>query len=129
MEKVLGFLAPAFIYLFIFILNAILPGRWVVGYVTKTGSSEKLRYRLNGLLVLCVVILTWILICYFGLIEWDWIYQFRWHMLVGAITFGLIFSFALVLPFPPVKSNFLVDFFLGRVENPQLWGGKIDAKM
>ena len=47
MEKVIGFLTPAIIYLFIFILNAMMPGRWVVGYATKENSDEKLKYRLK----------------------------------------------------------------------------------
>ena len=49
--------------------------------------------------------------------------------MAGAISFGLIFSFAVVLPYPAVKKMFLADFFLGRALNLQLWGGRIDAKM
>lgn len=52
MENILGFLAPLIIYAIIFILNAILPDPWVVGYATKEGSNEKLKYRLNGFLEL-----------------------------------------------------------------------------
>jgi len=129
MEKIAGFLTPVLVYLFIFILNAILPGRWVTGYVTKPGSSEKLRYRLNGLLVLITVVLCWVLLSYSGLIDWDWLYKIRWYSLAGAVALGLLFSFAMVLPYPPVRKLFLADFFLGRLENPQLWGGRIDAKM
>jgi delta14-sterol reductase len=129
MEKVFGFFSPFFIYILIFILNAILPGRWVTGYVSKPDSSEKLKYRLNGLLVLSVVLITWIVLCYTGVLEWDWLYQYRWHSLAGAITFGVIFSYAIVLPFPAVKKSFMADFYLGRQENPQLWGGRIDAKI
>ena len=129
MEKVLGFFAPILVYLFIFILNAILPGRWVIGYAVKTNSSEKLKYRLNGLLVLFVVVACWLLLCYFNFLSWDWFYQYRWYSLSGAISFGIIFSLIIVLPYPAVKKSFLADFFLGRLENPQLWGGRIDAKM
>ncbi len=129
MEKVLGFVTPLIIYLFIFILNLALPGRWVVGYATKTNSTEKLKYRLNGLLVLFTVVAVWIVLCYNGFLAWDWLYQIRWYGLAGAITFGLIFSLAIVLPYPAVKNSFAADFYLGRLENPQLWGGRIDAKM
>lgn len=129
MEKLLGILAPVFVYLFISVLNAIMPGRWVVGYVNKPGSTEKLTYRLNGLLVLFTVLLTWFFLCYFGIMDWDWLYQYRWYGLAGAVAFGIIFSFAVVLPFPPVRKTFLADFFWGRLENPQLLAGKIDAKM
>jgi protein-S-isoprenylcysteine O-methyltransferase Ste14 len=129
MEKLSGFLAPVLIYFLIFILNAGLPGRWVTGYVTGKDSSEKLKYRLNGLLVLLTVVLAWVLLCYFRFLPWEWLYEYRWYSLAGAVSFGLIFSFALLLPHPVVKKSFLADFFLGRLENPQLWGGRIDAKM
>ncbi len=129
MEKIVGFLTPMLVYGFIFILHLYMPGRWVQGYVTEPNSSEKLRYRLNGLLVLGTVVLSWGLLCYFKVLSWDWFYEYRWYALAGAVTFGLIFSLVLVLPNPAVKSSFLADFFLGRLDNPQLWGGKIDAKM
>jgi protein-S-isoprenylcysteine O-methyltransferase Ste14 len=129
MEKLAGFFSPVLVYTFIFILNSILPGRWVTGYVTKTGSDEKLRYRLNGLLVLFIVVISWVLLCYSGVVDWNWLYIYRWYSLAGAVTFGLLFSIALVVPNPAVKKYFLVDFFFGRLDNPQLWGGKIDAKM
>lgn len=129
MNEIFGFLAPFFIYLFIFILNALLPGRWVTGYVCKPKSSEKLKYRLNGLWVLAVVIFTWAILCRSGVIPWDWLWQIRWYSLAGAITVGLIFSFAIVLPFPKTRKSFLADFYFGRLENPQLRDGRIDAKM
>jgi protein-S-isoprenylcysteine O-methyltransferase Ste14 len=129
MEKIAGFLFPVMVYLFIFILNAVLPGRWVQGYVNKIGTNEKLKYHLNGLPVLFTVIVSWGLLCYTGVMEWDWLYQYRWYGLAGAVTFGLIFSIAIVVPYPAVNKSFLSDFYLGRLENPQLWGGKIDAKM
>jgi delta14-sterol reductase len=129
MDKIFGFLAPFFIYFFIFILNALLPGRWVRGYVNKPGTSEKLMYRLNGLWVLAAVIITWGILCYNGIIQWDWLWQIRWYSLAGAVTAGLVFSFAIVLPYPGVRKNFLIDFYLGRLENPQLWEGRVDVKM
>jgi len=92
-------------------------------------SSEKLRYRLNGLWVLAVVIITWVILCGNGIVPWDWLWQVRWYSLAGAVTFGLSFSFAIVLPFPKVRKSFLADFYLGRIENPQLWDGRIDVKM
>jgi hypothetical protein len=129
MEKAAGFFAPVLIYMLIFILNALLPGRWVPGYVTRENSSEKLRYHLNGLFVLFTVLSGWILLCLTGLLEWDWLYKYRWYGLAGGIASGLIFSFAMVLPFPRIKRSFAADFYLGRLANPRLWGGRIDAKM
>lgn len=129
MESILGFMAPVIIYAYIFLLNALVPGRWVVGYVTKTGTDEKLKYRLNGLLVLFISVASWAALCFYNVLPWDWFYTVRWEAMAGAFVFGLIFSLAIVAPFPKVKDSFLADFFLGRLENPQLWGGKIDAKM
>src|SRR6185437_9815697 len=128
MEKIVGFFSPIIIYFFIFILNALLPGRWVVGYATKTNSSEKLKYRLNGILVLFVVVLAWFLLGYFGFMPWVWLYLYRWYALAGAFCLGIIFTLIIVLPYPPVKQSLMADIFLGRLENPQLWGGRIDAK-
>lgn len=129
MDQIIGFLSPVIVYAIIFILGLVLPGRWVVGYVTKENSDEKLKYRLNGLLVMIVVVISWILLCQYNILDWDYFYNYRWYALSGAIAFGLLFSFVLVLPYPPVKSSFLADFYLGRLENPKLWGGRVDAKM
>lgn len=129
MDIVIGFLTPALVYLVIFGLHLGLPGRWVTGYVTKPNSQDKLRYRLNGLLVLLTTVLGWAALCYWDVIAWDYLYTVRWYALAGAVTFGLVFSFAIMLPHAPVKKSFLADFYLGRLENPQLWGGRVDAKM
>lgn len=129
MDKVLAFLTPVLVYGIIFVLHALLPGRWVTGYVTRSNSPGKLRYRLNGLLVLFMVVLLWVVLCYWGIMDWDWLYAYRWYTLAGAVSVGLLFSLALVLPYPPVKHGFLADFYLGRLENPQLRDGRIDAKM
>ena len=129
MQAIAGFFAPFLVYMCIFCLNALLPGRWVTGYATKPGSNEKLRYRLNGILVFFTVVLAWFLLGYFEFLSWNWLFTYRWYSLAGAIAFGLIFSFLIVLPFPRVNRNIVTDFFLGRLENPQIWGGRIDAKM
>jgi protein-S-isoprenylcysteine O-methyltransferase Ste14 len=129
MDKVLGVLSPVIVYSLIFILNVLLPGRWVTGYVTKNGTDEKLKYRLNGLFVLFTIVLLWFAAGYSGLMPWDWFYTYRWYSLVGAVGLGLLFSIAIVFPFPPVKKSILADFYLGRALNLQMWGGKVDAKM
>jgi len=127
MENVFGFLAPIIIYSYILFLNAVLPARRVVGYVTKTGTAEKLKYRINGLLVLVTVIATWVLLCYTEVLPWDWLYTFRWQGLAGAVVLGLTFSLWIVLPKPAVTKSVFVDFYLGRLENPQWFNGRIDT--
>jgi hypothetical protein len=78
MQNILGFLAPTLIYGYIFLLNIVLPGRWVTGYATKEGTNEKLRYRLNGLVVLFTTLSTCVLLAYNNIIEWYWLYVVRW---------------------------------------------------
>ncbi|MBN2633684.1 MAG: DUF1295 domain-containing protein, partial [Bacteroidales bacterium] len=129
MDKVAAFFSPLIIYIFIFILHALLPARRVTGYVNRPGTSEKLTYRLNGLSVLAIILLVWGLLCFNGVIPWDWLWQYRWYTLGGAVLTGLIFSLAIVLPFPPVRRSFLSDFYFGRLEQPQLSEGRIDIKM
>ncbi|MEO8771887.1 MAG: DUF1295 domain-containing protein [Ferruginibacter sp.] len=129
MKEVIAFLSPLIIYIFITILHILLPGRWVTGYAQKEGSNEKLRYRLNGLYVLITVVFTWFVLGYYNIIPWNWLFINRWYALSGAFCLGIIFTLIMVLPYKPLKPSILTDLFLGRVDNPQLWNGRVDAKM
>ncbi|MEP7128454.1 MAG: DUF1295 domain-containing protein [Chitinophagales bacterium] len=129
MEKILGFLSPVIVCLVISVLHYVLPGRRVIGYVNRSNSNEKLKYYLNGKYVLLLVMATWFLLGYAGILPWNWLYLNRWYALAGAFCTGIIFTMVIVLPYPPVKKSLLADLFLGRLDNPQLWNGRIDAKM
>jgi delta14-sterol reductase len=129
MDKIFGLLSPVLISALIFILNALLPGRWVPGYINKPGSKEKMRYHLNGMFVFIVVVLVWFLSGYFKIIPFDWLYTCRWYGLAGACIIGVIFTLVVVLPYPPVRKSFLADLFFGRLENLQMWNGRVDMKM
>jgi protein-S-isoprenylcysteine O-methyltransferase Ste14 len=129
MDVILGFLTPFITWILIFILNILLPGKRVKGYITKTNSSEKMEYRLNGILVFFIVIGVWVLLGWFKIVPYDWLYSNRWYGLACACIAGIFFSLAIVLPFKPVKKSFLMDYFLGRIENLQIKGGSIDVKM
>lgn len=129
MDKVTGFLAPFLISLLIFLLNLLLPGRWVTGYVNKPDSADKLRYHLNGIYVFFTVVLIWVLLGSFRVVSYDWLYIHRWYSLAGAFTAGIIFSVIVVLRYPPVKKSFISDLFFGRAENLQFRNGIADAKM
>ena len=78
MDGIFGFLAPIGISVLIFVLNALLPGKWVTGYITRPNSPEKMKYRLNGILVFFVVIILWFLSGYFNIVPFDWLYSHRW---------------------------------------------------
>jgi protein-S-isoprenylcysteine O-methyltransferase Ste14 len=122
-----GVLALLAIYAAVFVLYLIVPGRWVDGYVTDS-SGRTLRYRLNGLIVFFLSVALYFAAGHFRLVAWDFLYVHRWDTLAAAFVLGLLFTVAIVLPFPKVRS-LGADLYLGRAENPQAWGGLADAKM
>jgi delta14-sterol reductase len=121
----MGITATLAIYGIVFLLYLVVPGRWVEGYVTDD-RGQRLRYHLNGLYVFVLAIAAWFFICQRGLVEWDFLYQHRYQTLATAFVIGIVFTFAIVLPLPKVKS-LGADLYLGRAKNPQ-WG-RADAKM
>jgi protein-S-isoprenylcysteine O-methyltransferase Ste14 len=124
------FLWPAAIYGGILLLHAVVPGRWVTGYVTDEKTGAKLRYHLNGLRVLALSLVAWALACRSGLLAWDAFYVHRWEMLAGANALGLLFTLAIVLPAPRrADKSLAVELYEGRLPNPQWLGGRLDAKM
>ncbi|MYF78199.1 MAG: hypothetical protein F4174_12970, partial [Acidobacteria bacterium] len=50
-EAVLGFLTPLLVFIFFFLAQLILPGRWVPGYVIDSEAGERRKFRRHGLLV------------------------------------------------------------------------------
>jgi delta14-sterol reductase len=50
-------------------------------------------------------------------------------MLATAFVTGLVFTAAVVLPAPSTGKSLLADLYLGRIENPQWFANRIDAKM
>ena len=121
-------LAPLCVYAIVLALHIALPARWTPGYVVDPATGQPLRYRLNGLRVLFASIGLYAVVCGLGWIPWDFFYVHRLAMAAGACAIGLVFTLAIVLPAPAQKS-FLADFYLGRLENPQWGGGRLDAKM
>ena len=129
MKYLPGFITPFIVYAAITLLHLILPARKMKGYVKHEKTGELLNYRINGLLVLIASVLIWFLLGYFEIIPYAWLWENRWGSLAGAVAIGLIFSFCIVLPFPSTGKIFPADFWFGRLKNPQLKNGLIDAKM
>lgn len=115
------------LYPLILVLHLVVPARHVEGYVTDE-AGRPLRYRLNGMKVLLVSVVAWALLGWLDLVPLDQLWHDRWTNLAVACAIGLVFTFAVVLPAAPVRS-FPVDLFLGRLENPQWLGNRVDAKM
>ena len=124
-----GFLAPFVIYAAILALHIAIPARKVEGYVRDPETGLRLRYRLNGLWVLVFAVLAWIAV---GELEWlayDWLYHHRVAGLAGACTIGVLFTLWIVLPAPSTGQGLARELFLGRLENPQFFDRRVDAKM
>ena len=125
----LGFFAPWLLFAGILGLHLALPARIVEGYARRAEGGAPLRYRLNGLLVFATCIGAWFVAGYSGAMPWDWLWRHRWPGVAGAGALGLLVSAAVVFTVPGRVRSVLVDYFLGRRENPQLFGGRADAKM
>jgi delta14-sterol reductase len=128
-DIVAGFFAPWIIYAVILALHLVLPARRVEGYVRDSKTGELLRYRLNGPLVLAVVVALWAVISATGLLRWDWLYTHRWASLAGSCVLGLFFSLAVFRAGSPTGRSLLEDFYFGRAENLQFFRDRVDAKM
>ncbi|HEY1905786.1 MAG TPA: DUF1295 domain-containing protein [Myxococcaceae bacterium] len=125
----LAFTWPGVIAGGVFVLHALLPARRVTGYV-RGASGVPLTYRLNGPLVFAVTLLAWVALCRAGWLAWDAFYVHRWEMVAGACVLGVLFTLLVVLPAPRVPGWGLgKELYLGRVEQPQWLGGRVDAKM
>ena len=126
---IFGFFTPFIAYAGITTLHMILPARKIKGYVNNEKTGDLLNYRINGILVLPASIIIWFLLGYFKIVPFDWLYTVRWPSLTGAVVIGLIYAFVLVLKAPSTGKHFLADFWFGRMKNPQVGNGFIDAKM
>jgi protein-S-isoprenylcysteine O-methyltransferase Ste14 len=100
-----GWLWPLVIYAIVLGLHVIVPGRWTDGYVKDPATGAPLRYHLNGLRVLVVVLALWGIACAEGLVPWDLFYRERWSMAAGACAAGVAFTLAIVLPSAPVTRS------------------------
>jgi hypothetical protein len=115
-------------YLLVFGLHALVPGRWVTGYA-QSAAGTRLRYRLNGLRVLVVVAGVYAALVMAGALPADFFYLHRFTMLATAFMTGLVFTAAVVLPAPSTGKARIAELYLGRIENPQWFAGRLDAKM
>ena len=128
MDWLLGAITPIVVFGIVLGLNYWVPGTNVDGYVEDEATGRPIRYRLNGLRVLFVMLVYYGLLGGLGWLPWDWFYQVRWPAVVSACVVGLIYTLVLVLPAEPVTNSLLKDLFLGRTKNLHYFG-RTDVKM
>ena len=113
-EALAGLLTPLAICAAFFVVQLILPGKRVPGYVIDAETGEPRSYRLNGLLVFVLAELVWA----FELtgLPRDWFYRSTVYQVAGGTVLCLIF--ALLAVFGGAR---------GKVERPltALWEGRV----
>lgn len=129
MTLFLGLITPFVAYAGITFLHIIIPAKRTKGYVKSEATGEIMNYRINGKFVLMTSVLIWFLLGYFDIVPYVWLYETRWLGLIGAVAIGLAYSFYIVSKYPSTGKSFLADFWFGRVKNPQIKDGFMDAKL
>ena len=127
-EKIAGLFTPLAIFAAFAVVQLILPGRWVPGYVINPETGEPRRYRLNGILVFVIAVLVW----GFELtgLDRDWFYRTSLYAVAGGTAFAALFTAIAVHSQPKVDGrNPVVDFCMGRVQELSFFNNRLDLKM
>ncbi len=127
-EAIWGFLTPLFVFIAFFVVQLILPGRRVTGYVVDAETGEPRSYRLNGILVFSVAMIVWAF--EIGGLPRDWFYRSSVYAVVGGTVLTIIMTTIGVFSYPEgkVKNRFLAWWF-GRAQEIQFFNGRFDVKM
>ncbi|MDE0388943.1 MAG: DUF1295 domain-containing protein [Rhodospirillales bacterium] len=127
-EKLAGFFTPLAIFIVFFLLQVILPGMRVPGYVRDKETGEPRKYRLNGILVFVIAVLVWAFEAT-GMPR-DWFYRTTLYALAGGTLFSLIFTFIAVYSQPrKEKRNPIADLWVGRAQELAFFNYRFDIKM
>ena len=127
-EALLGFLTPVAIFILFFLVQLILPGRWVTGYVTDRETGEPRKYKLNGLLVYVIALVVWALELT-GMPR-DWFYRSALYAVAGGSVVVTIIALIAVFSQPRGEmKNPLAAFWLGRTQEMSFFKNRIDLKM
>ena len=127
-EAIAGFFTPLAVFAVFFVLQLILPGRWVPGYVINPETGEPRKYRLNGILVFVVAVVVWA----FELtgMPRDWFYRSTIYAVIGGTVFSAIFTVIAVYSQPRrIKRSVITDLWLGRAQELSFFKSRFDVKM
>ena len=127
-EKLAGFFTPLAIFIVFFLLQVILPGMRVPGYVRDQETGEPRKYRLNGILVFVIAVLVWAFEAT-GMPR-DWFFRTTLYALAGGTLFSLIFTLIAVYSQPrKEKRNPIADLWVGRAQELAFFNYRFDIKM
>ncbi len=127
-EAVAAFFTPLAIFAAFFVVQLILPGIRVPGYVVNPETGEPRNYRLNGIIVFAIALIVW----GFELtgMPRDWFYRATIFALAGGTVFTFIFSLIAFLTNPPSEDeNLFLAFWHGRPKEISFFNERIDVKM
>ena len=127
-EAIAGFFTPLVIFAVFFLVQLMLPGRRVPGYVINPQTSEPRNYRLNGILVFAIALIVWA----FELtgMPRDWFYRSSIYAVAGGTVFTTLFTIVAVYSQPRGKiKNPIVDLWVGRARELSFFNNRFDVKM
>ncbi len=127
-EAIAGFFTPLLVFAAFFVVQLVLPGRWVPGYVIDPKTGEPRKYRLNGLLVFIVAEIVWA----FELtgMPRDWFYRSTIYAVAGGTVFTAVFALIAVYSRPVgEEKNPLLALWDGRAQEFSFFGDRFDVKM
>ena len=127
-EAVAAFFTPLAIFVAFFVVQLILPGKRVPGYVINPETGEPRNYRLNGIIVFAIALIVW----GFELtgMPRDWFYRATIFAVAGGTFFAFIFSLIAFFTNPPGNDeNIFLAFWHGRPKEISFFNGRIDVKM
>ena len=127
-EAIAGFFTPLAVFAVFFLLQLVLPGKWVPGYVINPETGEPRKYRLNGILVFVIAVVVWA----FELtgMPRDWFYRSTIYAVIGGTVFAAIFTVIAVYSQPRGKKSSLIgDLWLGRAQELSFFNNRFDVKM
>ncbi len=127
-EAIAGFFTPFAIFAVFFLVQFILPGRRVTGYVINPETGQPRNYKLNGILVFVIAQIVWA----FELtgMPRDWFYRSSIYAVAGGTVFCFFFSIYAVFSQPQgsIKNSFLA-FWEGRALELPFFNERFDLKM
>ncbi len=127
-EAIAGFLTPLAVFAAFFVVQVVLPGRRVPGYVIDEKTGEPRSYRLNGILVFAVAVVVWALELT-GMPR-DWFYRSSIYAVVGGTAVCFVFAMVAVFSQPRGEiKNPIAAFWTGRAREFSFFKNRFDVKM